>query len=232
MPSPIGWTMPQPRHSRLADYRIGSMCSTTPLCPWSAPVKKVLNSTPPRPCARRASKLEEGWPAGLDPAVQVETYRYMVFTVMASFSGPEDVAHIAPPPPPEIPGPRRWTRWPSPRPIPFSLRPTLAVAPRWRCGRIIFRTARRLPAAYRVHNGHRARPQRAHGRAPRRHPGRRAQLHGALLFWMTPATLNGLPATVAPVGLTPDGVAGWTADSRAITWKTPRPLTSPAAWRT
>ena len=27
-----------------------------------------------------------------------------------------------------------------------------------------------------------------------------------LLFWMTPATLNGLPATVAPVGLTPDGL--------------------------
>lgn len=196
------WTMPQPRHSRLADYRVGYVLDD-PLCPVSAPVKKALSDAV-EALRKAGAKLEEGWPAGLDPAVQVETYRYMVFTVMASFMRPEDVAHIRAAAAAGDPGSKAMEMAiTAPHSVFFE-------ANTRRCASLAlwqnyFRThdAFLLPTAFTA--------AIAHDHSEPMDARRIATPEGArnymdLLFWMTPATLNGLPATVAPVGLTPDGL--------------------------
>jgi amidase len=196
------WTLPQPRRSRLADYRIGYLLDD-PLCPVSAPVKNVLSNAV-EALRKSGVKLEEGWPAGLDPGQQIETYRYMIFAAMALFMRPEDVLQA-----------RASAATGDPVGKALDLAVTaphsvFAEANTRRCASLAlwqeyFRThdAFLLPTAFTPAFAHDHRlPMEI--RTIATPEGARSYMD--LLFWMTPATLNGLPATAAPAGLTPEGL--------------------------
>jgi amidase len=196
------WTLPQPRGSRLTDYRIGYLLDD-PLCPVSAPVKNLLSNAVE--ALRKAGvRLEEGWPAGLDPGQQIETYRYMIFAAMALFMRPEDVQQARASAAAGDPVGKALDLAVT---APYSV---FAEANTRRCASLAlwqdyFRThdAFLLPTAFTPAFAHDHRlPMEI--RTIATPEGARSYMD--LLFWMTPATLNGLPATVAPAGLTPEGL--------------------------
>ncbi len=197
------WSLPQPRGSRLSDYRLGYVLDD-PLCPVSAPVRERLSNAV-EALRQAGAKLEEGWPADVNPAQQVETYGYMIFAVMALFMRPEDVAQI------------RHTAATSDDPYAKAME--LAItAPHSVFAEMSARRCASLAAWQRYFRTHDAflspaqfTPAFPHdqslpmeARVVHTPEGKRPYMD--LLFWMTSATLNGLPATVATVGLTPEGL--------------------------
>jgi amidase len=56
------WTLPEPRHQRLCDYRIGYVLSD-PVAPVSAETRAVFEQAV-RACEKAGAKLVEGWPDG------------------------------------------------------------------------------------------------------------------------------------------------------------------------
>jgi amidase len=75
------WTLPPARGRRLADYRVGFVLDH-PGCPVSPDVKEVLADT--LKALRQAGlRLEEGWPADVDPGQQYETSRYLLWAFFA-----------------------------------------------------------------------------------------------------------------------------------------------------
>jgi amidase len=68
--------LPEPRRTRLRDYRVGYVLDD-PFCPVDAPVRDVLSGAIE---SLRASgvRLEEGWPAGVEPARQYELYGWLL----------------------------------------------------------------------------------------------------------------------------------------------------------
>jgi amidase len=196
------WSLPQPRGSRLADYRLGYVIDD-PLCPVSAPVRDLLSNAVEW-LRQAGAKLEEGWPADVNPAQQLETYQYMIFSVMAMFMRPDDVQQI-----------RQSASTGEPHAKAMELAVTaphavFAEANAKRCAALAawqsyFRThdAFLSPAEFTSAFPHDpSLPMEA--RLVNTPEGKRRYMD--LLFWMTSATLNGLPATVAPVGLTPEGL--------------------------
>jgi amidase len=196
------WSPPQPRRSRLRDYHIGYVVDDS-LCPVSAPVKKLLTGVVDA-LRKAGASLEEGWPAGLNPAEQLATYRYMIFAVMAAFMRPEDVEQAREAAKAGDPVGQAMDRAIT---APHSV---FLEANTRRCASLAlwqdyFRThdAFLLPTAFTPAFAHDPRmPMEARTIATPK--GARSYMD--LLFWMTPATLNGLPATVAPVGLTSEGL--------------------------
>jgi amidase len=71
-----GWSPPAPRKTRLADYRIGYVVDD-PFCPLDGPVKDVLSHAIELLRASGA-QLAEGWPAGVEPTRQHETYGWLL----------------------------------------------------------------------------------------------------------------------------------------------------------
>ena len=70
------WTLPEPRHARLKDFRIGCMLDDA-FCPVSseeAPVFQAVLSA----LGKAGARAERGWPEGLDPAASLETYLFML----------------------------------------------------------------------------------------------------------------------------------------------------------
>jgi len=75
------WSLPPARGARLTDYRIGFVLDS-PSCPVSSDVKEVLVEA--IEALRKAGvHLEEGWPAGVDPDEQYDTYRFLLFSIRA-----------------------------------------------------------------------------------------------------------------------------------------------------
>jgi amidase len=75
------WSLPPARQARLSEYRLGCVIDD-PLCPLSSDVKEVivnaikaLSSVNPR--------IEEGWPSNIKPAEQYDTYRYLLAATFA-----------------------------------------------------------------------------------------------------------------------------------------------------
>lgn len=196
------WCLPQPRRARLADYRIGYVLDD-PLCPLSSPVKSVLG-TAVEALHKAGAGLEEGWPVGLDPAQQVETYRYMIFAAMALFMRPDDVQQVRASAAAGDPvGKAMEMAITAPHSVFFEANTRRCVSlALWQ---EYFRThdAFLLPTAYTPAFAHDHR-QPMGIRTIATPEGERSYMD--LLFWMTPATLNGLPATIAPAGLTPEGL--------------------------
>jgi amidase len=191
------WVLPQPRVTRLADYRIGYVLDD-PLCPVSTPVREVLAEAVEALCDAGA-KLQEGWPAGLSPAQQLETYQYMIFSAVAMFMRPDDVEQIRQ---------TAATGEPYAKAMELAVSAPHAVfaeANTKRCAGLTawqeyFRThdAFLLPAQFMPAFAHdQSLPLEA--RKLSTPEGERPYMD--LLFWMTFAALNGLPATVAPVRL-------------------------------
>jgi amidase len=80
------WSLPPARGSRLADYRIGFVLDS-PLCPLSSEAGAVLSRAVDA-LAKAGARLHQGWPAGVDPQQQYDTYRFLLFSYVAPFLGP------------------------------------------------------------------------------------------------------------------------------------------------
>ena len=180
--------MPPPRHARLADFRVGVVLDD-PFCPVTAEVRAVLEQAVEQ-LRTAGATVAPGWPAGIDPADQLGTYRRLL---RAFFQA----------------------KAPGEPPRPLSSRQHAADESRRMQARATWQAAFRdldaflLPAAFTAafphdHAGPPSDTTFVHsGRVLLTAEGPRP--YDDLLGWQTFATLAGLPATVAPVGRTQGG---------------------------
>jgi amidase len=193
------WTLPPARSTRLADYRIGYVLDD-PACPIAADVKDVL-ARGVDGLKRAGVKLEEGWPTGVNRAQQYDDYLALLYSTVGAGMPPEqrerlrplasrtDDAHLtrfarALTAPTSYFGPVHGRR--------------LAARATWQ---EYFRThdAFLLPTAFVTAFPHDATPD-SFTRRLATPEGPRDYMD--LSFWISFATLTGLPATTAPIGLT------------------------------
>jgi amidase len=190
------WRMPAPRQRRLEDFRIGYVLDD-PFAPVSSDVGALYHAATDA-LARAGARMERGWPSGIDPQEELSTYRYLLFALVNSDVGKEQRETLR----------TRFEKNPGDLPA------AAAVEPH---GRWLQETKRRLafrsiwqkyfeshdvflcPAAFCAAFPH-DRTQPMEKRVIETPDGARPYLD--LGLWSTSALLAGLPATVAPVGLT------------------------------
>jgi amidase len=82
------WTLPEPRHQRLSDYRIGYVLSD-PTAPTSTETRTVLERVV-RACEGAGARLVEGWPEGFRLQELLDTYFFLLGAFIHSVSPPEE----------------------------------------------------------------------------------------------------------------------------------------------
>ena len=197
------WNLPPSRGTRLSDYRIGYILDDT-LCPVTSDVKEVLIQAVKK-LRKTGVKLEEGWPSGVNPSDQHEIYRFLLSSTYASELQTKHLKKFR-----EIAARKdgseearlAWA-WTAPHKY-FQAISSARMAARaiWQD---YFRThdVFLLPTAFTS-----AFP---HDHSTPFEKRRLFTLDGPrpyydLSFWISFATLAGLPATTAPIGLTKDGL--------------------------
>ena len=197
------WTLPPARAARLADYRIGYVLDD-PLCPVSPEVGDTLRVAV-EALRKAGATLEEGWPQGMKPDEHYDAYLTILFARMA---GPqredqlEDLRKIAATQDGSYQAKRARAIT---APYGFHMQADgrgRGARGRWQA---YFRThdAFLLPTAFVPAFPHDHSPN-VLDRVLQTPGGPRPYLD--LLFWISFATLAGLPATTAPVGLTRGGL--------------------------
>lgn len=81
------WSLPAPRHTRLADFRVGCILDD-PLCRVGSDVCAVLENAVGR-IEQAGVRVDRGWPAGVNFAGQLNTYLFLLYAVMAPRFPPE-----------------------------------------------------------------------------------------------------------------------------------------------
>jgi amidase len=197
------WSLPPARGSRLADYRIGFVLDHV-RCPVAPDVSAVLEHTI-EALRKAGAKVEEGWPTGVTPEMHYETYLYLLnsaYGFVARDDQLDELRKVAA----RHDGSYGWRRahaWTAPvKHFNAADGRRMAARAAWQH---YFRAfdAFVLPAAFIGAFPHdHSRPFDSRRLATASGP--REYLD--LLFWICFATLAGLPATTAPVGLTADGL--------------------------
>jgi amidase len=82
------WSLPAARHTSIRDYRVRFVIDD-PYCPVTAEVSRLLRVAVDALRAAGAT-VEEGWPEGVNPEAQFETYAYLLFQAMDGMQ-PEEV---------------------------------------------------------------------------------------------------------------------------------------------
>jgi amidase len=197
------WSLPPARGARPADYRIGYVLDDR-LCPVLPEVKEALSGAV-EALRRAGARLDEGWPTGLAPADQYESYLHLFFALSyAPQMREEQLEEMR----------RRAARQDGSMEARIA---KAAVAPHKafmaangaRMGaRATWREYFRTHDAFLIPAGFTAAPPHDHAPALSRMiktpTGERPQ--NDLFFWISFATLAGLPATIAPSGRTPAGL--------------------------
>ncbi len=75
------WSMPAPRHTKLREFRVGCGLDD-PLCRVGSDVGAVLESAVGK-IEKAGVRVDRGWPSGVDFAKQLNTYLYLLYSVMA-----------------------------------------------------------------------------------------------------------------------------------------------------
>jgi len=196
------WRLPPARATRLADYRIGFVMDS-PSGPVSSDSREVLAGAI-EALGKAGVQLEEGWPAGVDPEAQYDTYRYLLFATGASGVPEDQMEELR----------RRARRQDHTREAIEALSRTAphkfyqAVDNERIAARAVwqeyFRThdAFLMPTAVvpAFQHDHRERSLRTIATPDGPRP------YDDVMFWISFATLAGLPATSAPVGRTREGL--------------------------
>ena len=87
------WTLSPPRHTRLADFRIGVVLDHRH-APVSSEVTALLSNAVDV-LARAGAKVVEGWPAGVDPVQHYETFGFHVQLFFAFQQPGNDFASLS-----------------------------------------------------------------------------------------------------------------------------------------
>ena len=205
------WSLPAARGSRLSDYRIGFVLDD-PACPVTPEVGDVLAQTMAA-LRRTGATLEEGWPPGVVPAEQVDTYFYLLnatfafllrddqLETMRQLAARQDAT-------PQTGRARAWTAPHKSFQAASSRR--MAARAAWQA---YFRThdAFLMPTAFVTafpHDQSVAAPGPGVGPLDERviATAKGPRSYRDMFFWISFATLTGLPATTAPTGLTRTGL--------------------------
>lgn len=197
------WTLPPARGSSLSDYRLGYVLDH-PACPLSSEIKPVMKAAVDS-LHGRVNILEEGWPQDVDPVEQFTTYRFLLASTAAQ-SLKDD----------EYDEKRRQAQdqdgsyepiiakaWTAPhKHFQAADRERMAARAQWQ-EYFEAHDAFLLPVSFLPAFPH----DHTHPFWNRRLPSPEGpRRYEDLLFWISFATLTGLPATVAPVGRTREGL--------------------------
>lgn len=197
------WELPAPRKARLAHYRIGYVLDD-PMCPLSSDVKETLEAAVAA-LRRSGVTLEEGWPEGVVPREQFETYWYLLAAFGAFDLRDEDVDEErarAADPAGGLGALRAQARVNPHKHFQAASSRRIVARAIWQA---YFQThdAFLMPTDFVAAFPHdHAMPMESRTLATPEGP--RPYLD--LLFWISFATMTGLPATIAPVGRTRDGL--------------------------
>ena len=195
------WQMPRPRHTRLKDFRIGYVLDDA-IVPVASDIGTLYEETLSA-LKRAGATLEPGWPPGIDPQAQMNTFGYLLSSLVTA-----DMNHAD--------RQRARTRFEH---HPDDIFAAAAVEPhaRW-----LQETVRRLscraawqeyfvshdvfllPPAFTAAFLH-DHSEPIDNRVVETPEGKRPYVQN-MSYWISSASLSGLPATVAPVGRTGTGL--------------------------
>jgi amidase len=177
------WRMPQPRHTRLKDFRIGYVVED-PIAPIASDVRAVYENLVSA-LSKSGATLTHGWPAGVDVNAASDTYGFLLMSfVTADFRGKKESAfdHAE------------------------FLRATVrrlacrAIWQRYFASCDVFL----LPAFFTAAFPH-DHSQPIEKRVVKTPEGDRPYVQNKG-YWISMASLSGLPATIAPIGRTSQGL--------------------------
>jgi amidase len=186
------WRMPAPRHRQVKDFRIGYLVDD-PIAPIASDIRKEYEKTL-SVLSKTGAKMERGWPPGVDVQAASETYGYLLMSFVTADLTQKDESQQ-----PRSPGERRTgntfdhARWLRETQRRFSFRATWQ---KYFESHDVFLLPSSFTAAF-PHDHSEPMGKRVIDTPE----GKRPYLQNAP-YWISTATLAGLPATVAPVGLT------------------------------
>ena len=195
------WRMPPPRHTRLADFRIGYVFDDD-AAPLATDIRILYEQTVAA-LRTAGAAIERGWPDGIDPHAPMSTYGYLLGALITADMDPAQRERAR----------ERFERNPKDAFAAAAVEPharwlhetqrRLAYRARWQRyfeTHDVFLLPVTLTAAF-PHDHSEPIEKRTIDTGG----GARSYVE-AIPFWMAPATLAGLPATVAPVGHTDAGL--------------------------
>ena len=197
------WNLPPSRGSRLSDYRIGYVFDDL-LCPVISEVKELLIQAV-NALRERGAELEEGWPSGVNPSSQYETYRFLLMSTYAYELQDdliEETRELAAKKDGSDEARAAWA-WTAPHKH-FQMANVARMTAKavwqdyFRTHDVFILPTTFVPA---FPHDHSIPMEKRRLNTPE---GPRPYLD--ILFWISFATLTGLPATTAPIGLTKDGL--------------------------
>jgi len=193
------WQMPEPRARSLKDFRVGYVIDD-PIAPPTPEVKALLENVIER-LGRAGAKLKPGWPESLKPAELLANYKFMLEAFFYSTAPPEEQERERKAFPDLMAGKNSgalssfadWQQQNFRR---------LAYRAQWQAyfNQVdVFLSPVAFTAAF-PHDHSEPQDQRtiATSAGPRHYMD--------ILNWIAAPTLTGCPATVAPVGRTPQGL--------------------------
>jgi len=192
------WQIPEPRARSLKDFRVGYVIDD-PIAPPTPEVKKVLENVIDM-LGRAGAKLKPGWPAGYSPADLQANYRFHLDAFFFSVSPSEEQERLRKTFPNTLgQGSGALSSFAEWQQQNFRRLGFRAQWQAWFEQVDVFLSPVAFTAAF-PHDHSEPQEQRtiATSAGPRHYMD--------LLNWIAPATLTGCPATVAPVGRTPDGL--------------------------
>jgi amidase len=196
--APFSWQLQPSRHDRLADFRVGVVLDHSD-APVSSEVGTALSDTVDR-LSRNGAKIVEGWPAGVDPSEQAEAFGFQVGLFFALHDDSPDFASLAE--------------------VIEQERQRITARLQWQQ---YFEDVDVFlcPTSFTTAFPHDDRPfeertiMTSYGE----------QRYDAQVFWITHASLTGLPALSMPIGQTPAGlpvgaqvIGPWHEDNTPITF--------------
>jgi len=194
------WSLPEPRQKRLRDFRIGYVIDDQYAKP-SSDVLAVLEAAV-RGLEKAGAKLEPGWPAGVQPEAQLRNYMYLLSSDINGRLPPGQLEQMRPayqanPKDPWNAAPfGSHARWVEETDRRYAAR---AIWQNWFKTHDVFLAPAAVAAAF-PHD----QSDPLFNRTLQTPDGPRPYMD--MVRWAAPATLSGLPATVAPVGRTSAGL--------------------------
>lgn len=204
------WTLPEVRRSSLNDFRIKYVMDD-PLCPVSSEIKPVILSAFDK-FGKAGLNMEEGWPATIDPEEQYHNYIYLLHAYVSGGAADSEIESL-------------YAQAKSSEKSLSKIRAQAYTDPHkyFRHQEALRLKAREnwqeyfrdydafvLPVAFVPAFPHIEKPwypnnpDPAKGRILKTPEGERN--YDDIIFWISFATLTGLPATVFPAGITETGL--------------------------